>query len=129
MYAGIPGMGATDAWHEAATLLEEMKLDGQGFCVGVADIAKFFDQIVRPLVYCLARTAGMPLKVLTAYQTFLEQMLVLNTLERGHGEAVPSPLWNPTRVPMFNDIRCIDYAAVGCPHAFHLRHQSFYTRR
>ena len=44
MYAGISEMGAVDAWHEALTRIEELKLDGKPFCGGVADIAKCFDQ-------------------------------------------------------------------------------------
>ena len=42
MHAGIPEMGAVDAWHE------------------VSDIAKFFDQIRRDLVFRICKAAGMP---------------------------------------------------------------------
>lgn len=50
MFAGAPEMGATDAWHMALTRLEESKLNDIQFCGGVADIAKFFDQIRRKVV-------------------------------------------------------------------------------
>ena len=43
--------GATDAWREALTVIEDLKLSGKPFCGGVADIAKFFDQIRRELVF------------------------------------------------------------------------------
>ena len=43
MFAGVPEMGAVDAWHTVLTRLEELKLDGTPFCGGVADIAKFFE--------------------------------------------------------------------------------------
>ena len=36
-------MGVGDAWHEALTRIEELKLEGKPFCGGVADIAKFFE--------------------------------------------------------------------------------------
>ena len=58
MYAGIPGKGATDAWYEALMLIEGHKLEQQPFFGGVADIAKFFDQLRRPLVYKVAEAAG-----------------------------------------------------------------------
>ena len=60
IFAGVPGKGATDAWYEVLTKIEGLRLDQIPFCGGVADIAKFFDQLRRSLVYKLAETAGMP---------------------------------------------------------------------
>ena len=60
MFAGVPEMGAVDAWHKALANIEELKLKGIPFCGGVADIAKFFDQIRREVVYMVARHTGMP---------------------------------------------------------------------
>ena len=68
MYAGIPEMGAVDAWHEALTQIRELKLDGEAFCGGVADIAKFFDHVRRGTVYKMAAAAGMPPVILRAYK-------------------------------------------------------------
>ena len=76
MHAGVPEMGAVDAWHKALTDIEEMKLNGTPFCGGVADIAKFFDQIRRQVVYKMAKYAGMPTKVLDAYTAYLENLLL-----------------------------------------------------
>ena len=59
MHAGVPEMGAVDAWREVLTTLEEHKLNGKQFVGGVADIAKFFDQIRRDLVFKISRAAGM----------------------------------------------------------------------
>ena len=42
------------------------------FCGAAVDISKFFDQVVRALVYGLARLAGMPERVLGAYERFQE---------------------------------------------------------
>ena len=39
IHAGVPEMGAVDAWHAALTETEEAKLAGIPFCGGVADIA------------------------------------------------------------------------------------------
>ena len=80
MFAGVPGRGAVDAWHDVLTRLEALKLDGEEYCGGVADIAKFFDQIRRPLVYKLAVAAGMPPKVLRAYKNYLENLTLYNAL-------------------------------------------------
>ena len=44
MFAGVPGRGAVDAWHDVLTKLEKQELDGTHYCGGVADIANFFDQ-------------------------------------------------------------------------------------
>ena len=58
-HTGVPGTGATDAWYEDTTYMENMTLDDDDdFCGGVADIAKCFDQIIRSLVIKLARTTN-----------------------------------------------------------------------
>ena len=44
MHVGVFEMGATDAWYEVLTTLEDYKLKGKHFVGGVADIAKIFDQ-------------------------------------------------------------------------------------
>ena len=75
MHAGVPELGATDAWYEALTKIKSLKLNNLEYCGGVADIAKFFDQIIRTLVYRLAKAAGMPARVLIAYKSFLENLL------------------------------------------------------
>ena len=95
MHAGIPGKGAVDAWHTALTNIEELKLDGKGYCGAVADIMKFFDQIRRQLVYRIAKAAGMPDKVLRAYRAYLEGMKVYNCLAGGVG----TPYWRGCGIP------------------------------
>ena len=66
MHAGVPGMGVADVWHVVLTTLEAHKLKGDEYCGGVADIAKFFDQIVKEVVASMAGAAGMPKGVLIA---------------------------------------------------------------
>ena len=60
-------------------------MDGRRYCGGAADIAKFFDQIRRELVYRLAKASGMPDPVLTAYRNYLEALVVYNCLAGGVG--------------------------------------------
>ena len=78
-------MGAVDAWMEIIAILEELKLDQKHYCGGTADIAKFFGQIRRQLVYRVARAAGMPEQVLTAYMSYLDNLYVYNCLAGGIG--------------------------------------------
>ena len=85
MYAGVPEKGAVDAWREVLTKAENMKLDNTNYCGGVADIAKFFDQVRRTLLYQMAEAAGMPPKVLRAYKAYLEELVAYNALAGGIG--------------------------------------------
>ena len=71
---------------EVTTVIEHYKLDQTHYCGGTADIAKFFDQIRRTLVYRIAVASGMPASVLTAYKTHLENLLVYNCLAGRVGE-------------------------------------------
>lgn len=43
---------------------------------GVADIAKFFDQLRRAIVFQMAKAAGIPPDVLTAYKVYIENVLL-----------------------------------------------------
>ena len=86
MFAGVPGKGANDAWYEVLTTIEEHQLEQQPFCGGVADIAKFFDQLRRLLVYKVAEAAGMPTGVLLAYKAFAENLMIYNSLAGGLGQ-------------------------------------------
>ena len=99
MHAGVPEMGAVDAWHTALALIEQLKLDGTPFCGGVADIAKFFDQIRRKVVYIIARFAGMPTRIITPYSNFLENLLLYNCLAGGVGTPHSRPCGIPQGCP------------------------------
>ena len=85
MHAGIPEMGAVDALHEVLTTLEDHKLNGKQFVGGVADIAKFVDQIRRDLVFRTCKAAGMPTGVLRAYEAYLENLKVYKCVAGGMG--------------------------------------------
>ena len=43
MHAGVPQLGAVDAWYDALSHMEELKIDEVEFSGGVADITTFFD--------------------------------------------------------------------------------------
>ena len=62
MHAGVPEVGAVDAWHKALIDIDEMKINGAPFCGGVVDIAKFFGPVRRGSVYRMAgrRTSSEP---------------------------------------------------------------------
>ena len=70
---------------ETLSTIEDLKLEQKHYCGGTADIAKFFDQVRRQLVYKIAKAAGMPQPVLTAYMSYLENLYVYNCLAGGVG--------------------------------------------
>lgn len=76
-------MGAVDALHAALTDLEEHKLNGIPLCGGVVDIAKFFDHIIRTVVYTMAAYAGMPRHVLPAHKDYIEHLKLFNCIAGG----------------------------------------------
>ena len=78
-------MGAVDATHKALTKIEESQINGTPFCGEVADIAKFFDQVRRGIVYKMAVAAGMPPMILRAYKAYIENLLLYNCLAGGVG--------------------------------------------
>ena len=70
---------------EVLTTLEDHKLKGKQFVGGAADIAKFFDQILRDLVFRICKAAGMPTGVVQAYEAYLENLKVYNCVAGGMG--------------------------------------------
>ena len=76
IFGGMPGRGAEDAWYSTALLQESVTLGGESFTAGSVDLMKCFDQILRPLLFALLHRANFPCKVLTAYRSFLNNLLV-----------------------------------------------------
>ena len=83
MFAGVPGVGAEDAWWLTSILLEHCRLHQCIFSGMCADIMKCFDQIVKPLLKTIPIAAGMPSKVVNAYMKFHEQVYIYNQLAGG----------------------------------------------
>ena len=84
--AGGIGKGGEDGWYRTAAMLENWEVNGTWYSGGAIDIRKCFDQIPRPVLYGLARKAGMPRKVLVAYLHFQEHLKSYNTIPGGLGE-------------------------------------------
>ena len=83
MFAGIEGVGADDAWWETALNIELHQI-GDTPCSGAAaDIYKCFDQISRPLLYQLARAAGMPERIVDAHARYQNNLDVYNAMALG----------------------------------------------
>lgn len=85
MFAGVAQQGAADATYQVLPEVEKMTLEGVPYCGGAAEIYKFFDQILRSLVYMILRLAGMPTCILEAYKRFLEELVTYNILAGGLG--------------------------------------------
>ena len=63
-------------------------------------VSKFFDQIIRGLLYELARKAGMPEKVVGAYERFQEELTTMNTIMGGVGQPYKKPCGIPQGDPL-----------------------------
>ena len=85
IFAGVPGLSAEDAWWLTSANIEAWQVQGKAFTGSSADIAKCFDQIVRPILYYIAGVAGMPQRVLQPYMRYMENLKVHNTIGKGIG--------------------------------------------
>ena len=95
MFAGIRGRGAEDGWLETGFFMEQAAMEGQDYTAGAVDIMKCFDQLQRPLIYALAKKAGMPDNVLNTYRVYQEGLTARNAVAGGLGE----PYAKPTSIP------------------------------
>ena len=100
IYAGVEGQGANDAAYTTAVEIELCRLLDIDYSGGAADIFKCFDQVQRPIVYKVLQLAGMPARVLSAYQSFQEAVMVRNTVDGGLGEEYSKPTSVPQGDPM-----------------------------
>ena len=74
MFVGVPGAGAEEGWYLTQLEFELRRRIGSQITAGSIDIFKCFDQTIRPLVYAVARKAGIPEDIIKTYETFVEQM-------------------------------------------------------
>ena len=74
--AGVRGKGAMDGWYRTALELELHKVQGSRIAGASIDVYKCFDQLVRQLVFRVAREAGMPARILDPYMRYLEAMQI-----------------------------------------------------
>ena len=100
MFAGVPEIGADDAWWETALDLEEHNMTGTPFSGAGVDVFKCFDQIVRDLVYYLADVAGMPNKILNTYRRYQEALQTRNAVAGGLGTPYTRFMGIPQGCPM-----------------------------
>jgi hypothetical protein len=87
VYSGCWGRGAEDAWYEDALAMEECALKQIMAILGVVDIHKCYDMLVKPLVGMLLTVAGCPKQVVVPYMTFIMQQKVRFSLPGGIGPA------------------------------------------
>ena len=95
MYAGTESVGAEDAWFDTALHLELYRATNAPYSGSAADTYKCFDQVTRPLLYHVAKVAGLPPQLITAYRNFQEHLLIHNSLGLGLGTATPAPTAYP----------------------------------
>ena len=85
-FAGTIGMAAEDAWYGTALQLEKAMVDKRKLVGGSLDLFKCFDQVPRPLLYCLLLHAGFPRGVLLGYLNFHEKAAIRHILGDSLGE-------------------------------------------
>ena len=85
MYGGLQGVGADDAWYATSLDVEFAMLYNSPLFGAVADLYKFFDQIIRGLLYVLLSIAGLPSQLLVAYMGFMEHTLHHNSIGDAYG--------------------------------------------
>ena len=124
MFAGVEGAGAEEVASTTALHIEHCKLTGTQYIGGAADIFKFFDQVQRDILYKLLEEAGMPKRVLQAYQRFLNEMLVFNTVAGGVGEVYHKP----TSVPQGDPLSMMVTALLMRPWIMEMRPLAMHTR-
>jgi len=91
----IGGKGAQCAWLKTAIRTEYLKHMLTDIAGGSIDIFKCFDQINRHIVWDLAKQAGMPIGVLTAYFEYIDNIQVKfqvgKTIGKAHHERCSIP--------------------------------------
>ena len=99
MFAGVPGVGAEDAWWLTSLVFESATLTGQKITGGALDLHKCFDQINRQLAIMLLLAAGMPPQIVKAYASYHSKLVVYNALAGGFGKAYHKVLSIPQGCP------------------------------
>ena len=122
MIAGIPQRGAEDAWWLSSIQMESWHTQNVAFSGSSADIAKCFDQIVRPLLYTMAYLAGMPSRVLKPYMRFMEALTVYNTIGRsGLGGTIREEVQDSTGLSTVHDADSTHASPMDHRHRDHWR--------
>ncbi len=98
------------------TTLGEHKLMGKQFVGGVADTAKFFDQIRRDLVFRTCRAAGMPEGVVQAYEAYINNLKVYNCVAGGMGKPYIRLCGIPHGCPFLDDHGSTHHEAMDTHH-------------
>jgi hypothetical protein len=120
MFAGVPNVGAEDAWYITALEMEHAQLSGIPASGGSADIHKCFDQLSRPLLLSYFAPCRFPAWALGGLQR-LPRELGCPQLPRGHVRtALCAKVRHPPGMPVLYDDRSaspttVDYTAAAPP--------------
>ena len=80
MFGGIQGICAAEAWYATSLDLEWAIVSRTPMIGGALDVFKFFDQIIRGLLYCVLFIAGLSRGILIAYIRLQESTLIYNSI-------------------------------------------------
>ena len=117
MFAGVPGAGAEEAWYTTQMDFEIKRLTGAEITAASIDVYKCFDQIVRPLVFELAKRAGMPTSILLTYEAFQQNLVVYNQV----GNTLGQPHTHRCSIPQGCPFSMMLIALLMRPWILHMR--------
>ena len=100
MFAGMPQVGADDAWYLTALEAEQALMANWAFIGGSVDLFKCFDQIVRGLLYFLLLLGVFPINILTAYANYHEAAQLMYVIHGTVGQPHTHPCGIPQGCPL-----------------------------
>ena len=109
LFAGVPGASAQDAWWELGLQVEHSIAAGSACMIGSVDIYKCHDQVSRLLGMMVARCAGLPSAISTAYLSFHGACLYRNAVGAG---GVGTPYMRPRGIPQGCPLSSLILAAI-----------------
>ena len=86
IYTGGDPIGTVGATYCVSIEMEELALTGEEHQGGIMDLEKMLDAIPRELLYRLARAAGMPEHILSAYKRYQQELRIRNAIGKSVGE-------------------------------------------
>lgn len=105
LFAGMPGVGAEDAWWTTSLLIGHSRLHGNTITGGAVDIFMYFDQISRALLRRVLTLAGFPQRILEPYIRFHTILRTYNSVAGGLGKPFQKEDFSiPQGCPIFYDV-------------------------
>ena len=100
LHAGVPGVGAQDAWYAVSCQVEAALASGRPVAGTALDIFKCFDQINRWVCYTILLRSGCPQGIIRAYMAYMETLKIIPVYGVGVGQIEERPCGIPQGCPL-----------------------------